>query len=98
MADKYTSHFFFTFDPFNQIFFILIAVESLPTTYTGGFPGARAVPSIDGNGAYLQGGQYLYELVCTSSSCTWTVMEQQLSRAVNWAVMMYLPSDYNCTN
>ena len=50
--------------------------------------------SISGKGAYLQCKQYLYELTCTSSSCDWSVMEQQLKKPVQFAVMMYLPTDY----
>ena len=74
----------------------LISVGSLPTTSDAydEFYGATALPSISGNGAYLQCRQYFYELSCTSSSCDWNVMEQQLKRPVQFAVMMYLPTDY----
>ena len=76
----------------------MIVVGSLPTMHDASFYGTIAMPSINGNGAYLQYHKYLYELTCTSSSCTWSVMEQELSSRVSWAVMMHLPSDYNCTN
>ena len=79
-------------------FSILIVVESLPTTHTSDFHGLKALPSTTGNGVYVQWAQHLYEMTCTSSSCTWSVMEQKLSPAVRWPVMMYLPSDYTCTN
>ena len=96
------SNFFLicNFDLISILFFILITVESLPTVHnldSYGIWGSRAVPSINGNGAYLQFKEHLYELSCTSSSCTWSLMEQKLS-LINDAVMMSLPSDYNCTN
>merc|ERR1711962_297818 len=71
-------------------------IGSLPTTSDAydEFYGATALPSISGNGAYLQCRQYFYELSCTSSSCDWNIMEQELKRPVQFAVMMYLPTDY----
>ena len=74
----------------------LILVESLPTTYDSTFNGARALPSVAGNGAYLQYKQYIYELSCTSTSCNWSVMAQKLSNSVTYAVMMNLPDGYTC--
>ena len=79
-------------------FFILIAVGSLPTTHDSNFVGARALPSTTGNGAYLQNEEFLYELSCTTSSCNWSEMTQQLSTPVYLAVMMYLPDSFTCTN
>ena len=58
------------------------------------FSGATVLPSISGKGAYLQCKEYFYELTCTSSSCDWNVMEQQLKKPVRFAAMMYLPTDY----
>ena len=74
-----------------------ISVGSLPTISNAydEFIGARALPSISGNGAYLQCRQYFYELTCTSSSCDWNVMEHQLTKPLQKAVMMYLPTDYS---
>ena len=76
----------------------LISVESLPTTYDSNFNGARVLPSLSGNGAYLQYKEYIYELTCTSTSCNWSVMTQKLTNSVNAAVMMYLPykEGYTC--
>ena len=74
-----------------------ISVESLPTTYDTNW-GARALPSLSGDGAYLQYEQYFYELSCSSTSCIWSKMEQELSNPVRSAVMMYLPNDYTCKN
>ena len=58
------------------------------------FSGATVLTSISGKGAYLQCKQYFYELTCTSLSCDWNVMEQQLKKPVQFAVMMYLATDY----
>ena len=58
--------------------------------------GIQALPSITGNGAIVQGWQYFYELVCSSTSCKWTRMKKELSSPVSFAVMMYLPKDYTC--
>ena len=74
----------------------MISVGSLPSTYTSSFLGARALPSLSGRGAYLQRDNYFYELKCTTSSCSWNVMDQQLSTSVTTAVMMYLPAEYTC--
>ena len=74
----------------------LISVESLPTTYDTSFYGARALPSLSGDGAYLQKSQYFYELSCSSTSCSWSMMEQELTKPVQNTVMMYLPNDHTC--
>jgi len=70
-------------------------IGSLPTTHDDDFYGA--LPSTTGNGAYLQKEAFLYELICSSSSCNWSEMTQQLSTPVNGAVMMYLPDIFTCT-
>merc|ERR1719350_728226 len=72
-------------------------IGSLPTTHHFNFVGARALLSITGNGAYLQMQEFLYELKCTTSSCNWSEMTQQLSTPVYHAVMMYLPDSFTCT-
>ena len=74
----------------------LFSVDDLPTTHERNFLGARALPSVTGNGAYVQFQEYLYELVCTSTACQWNIMEKQLTTGVYDAVMMYLPQDYTC--
>lgn len=75
-------------------------VESLPTKgyhgLTEAFEGARALPSMTGNGVYLRWGQVLFGLSCNLSSCTWSVLQQQLHPSVTLFVMMYLPDDYAC--
>ena len=72
-----------------------ISVTSLPKKYERrSFSGARALPSLSGNGVYLQKQQYLYEHVCSTSSCNWTIMEKQLKNPVSYATLMYLPHDY----
>ena len=84
------------FDLISISFFILIAVGSLPTTHHSDFWGARTLPSTTGNGAYLQLKQFLYELRCTTSSCNWSEMTQQLSTPVRFAVIFHLPDSFNC--
>ena len=74
----------------------LFSVDNLPTTHESSFWGARALPSIMGNGAYVQLKKYFYELVCSSTACQWNIMEKQLTTGVYNAVMMYLPQDYTC--
>merc|ERR1719278_170483 len=73
-------------------------IGSLPTSDTSNFYGARALPSTTGNGAYLQMNEFLYELRCTTASCTWSVMEQKLTTKVYHGVMINLPYDFTCTN
>merc|ERR1711976_936432 len=60
-------------------------IGSLPTTHESSFHGARALPSLSGNGAYLQHNQYFYELTCTSASCNWNIMDQTLTNSVKTA-------------
>ena len=74
----------------------LFSVDDLPTTHDSDFWGARALPSITGNGAYVQNKKHFYELVCSSTACQWNIMETQLTTSVRYAVMLYLPQDYTC--
>ena len=73
--------------------FIYMSVASLPDKRYGY---ARALPSVSGNGAYLQDGTHLYELNCNSTSCNWSIMEQKLTRSTFPNIMSYLPPDYDC--
>lgn len=70
-------------------------IEALPDTYSSYF-GARAVQSVSGTGAYLQYEKNFFELICSSTSCNWSIMEETLTTSVNYAVMMYLPDGYTC--
>jgi len=71
-------------------------IGALPTTHDSNFFGARALPSLAGDGAILQAGKNLYELTCTSTFCNWSIMEKQLRNPAYEAVMMYLPPGYTC--
>jgi len=74
-------------------------IESLPWTddLIGlDFYGARALPSLAGNGAILQHAEKLYELKCSTSSCNWKILWQTLIKPVSGAVMMYLPPGHSC--
>ena len=76
--------------------FFLISVSDLPNKYYDHLPGASALSSLSGNGAYLQHQQHFYELVCSTKSCNWTIMEKKLKTPVIYATSMYLPHDYTC--
>lgn len=65
-----------------------------PSTSSNGGP--RALPSLDGKGAFLQHGENFFELTCDTSSCTWSVMDQTLDVGRVGGVMMYLPSTFEC--
>jgi hypothetical protein len=61
------------------------------------------VPSPDGTGVVLIGGSYamnlLYELKCSSTTCKWSLMEQQLQVRREHSVAMYVPSSFGvCEN
>ena len=58
------------------------------------FDGARAVTSASGQGAIVQHNEYLYELKCEISGCSWSILAQNLDLGVQLAVMMTLPPDY----
>ena len=68
-----------------------ILVDSLPMHRGSDFDGVRALPSLPGNGAYLQCKKRFYELSCNSITCNWSYMDQELTTAVKYPVMMYLP-------
>ncbi len=76
-------------------FFFIISVARLPTDYYDAFNGARAVTSTNGQGAIVQHKEHFYELVCEVSGCAWRILPNQLNQAVEGAVMMTLPSEYN---
>ena len=76
--------------------FFFISVSDLPNKYYDHFTGASALPSLSGNGAYLQHQQHFYELVCNTNSCDWIIMEKKLKTPVVYATSMYLPHDYTC--
>ena len=75
--------------------FIYMSVASLPDKRYE-YNVARALPSVSGNGAYLQARQHFYELICNSTSCNWSIMEQKLTRSTFPDIMSYLPPDYDC--
>ena len=77
-----------------EVSIVLILVQSLPSVYdTAGFPGAKALTSMSGKGAYLQHQEYLYELTCDVINCTWSIMTQKLAHPVKGAIMMYFPPE-----
>jgi len=71
-------------------------IPDIPSPYSPSKDGPRAVPSLDGKGAFLQNGENFFELTCDTSSCTWSVMDQTLDVGRKGVVMMYLPSVFEC--
>jgi len=71
-------------------------IPDIPSPYSPSSDGPRALPSLDGKGAFLQHGENFFELTCDTSSCTWSVMDQTLDVGRNGVVMMYLPSGFEC--
>jgi hypothetical protein len=81
----------------NSYFVIVFAGPNLPKITDE----AAMVPTPDGTGVVLIGGSAtrkdLYELKCSSSSCNWSLMEQQLSVHRSLHVVMYVPDSFvNC--
>ena len=58
--------------------------------------GARALPTLTGDGAILQTTQYVYQLNCNASACNWEKLQKKLSLPVTFAVTMILPEEYTC--
>ena len=73
------------------LYWYFILVDSLPMHRGSDFDGVRALPSLSRNGAYLQCKKRFYELSCNSTTCNWSYMDQELTTAVKYPVMMYLP-------
>ena len=72
------------------------SVPDIPSPYTPSFDGPAALTSLDGKGAFLQHGEFFFELTCDTSSCTWSVMDQTLDVGRFGSVMTYLPSGFEC--
>jgi len=76
--------------------------ESLPITYTDRYPGSKALPSLSGQGVYLQFDSHFYEFTCDENSCQWAVMENpkipipKTTDPLRYSVMMYLSTEYTC--
>jgi len=78
----------------NLMHIFSISVSDLPIS--ANYPSTMAtITSLDGKGVYVQYNEKFYELDCTTT-CTWTVMSQTLPKAVNHAIMMYLPPEVTC--
>ena len=73
-----------------------LSVQDVPSPYRSTFNGPHAVTSVDGNGAYVQQNDKFFELKCTTSECSWSLMDQKLDVGRDSAVLMYLPADFEC--
>ena len=82
----------------NVMVALMISVSSLPTDHVSSFFGAEALPSLSGQGAYLQHEMFFYELSCDSTSCNWSILTQQLGQPVIGARIMYLPPGFGREN
>ena len=52
--------------------------------------------SASGQGAIVQMGEYIYELICEINNCSWSIWAQKLDLGVYSPVMMNLGNDYAC--
>ena len=72
------------------------SVQEIPSPYVSTYNGPSAVTSVDGYGAYLQQNDHFFELSCTASKCSWSLMDQKLDVGRDSAVLMYLPANFEC--
>ena len=52
------------------------SVQDIPSPYDptrGNSP--RAITSVDGSGAYVQQNDHVFELACSTSKCSWSLMD-----------------------
>ena len=75
---------------------VYLTVQDIPSPYVSTYHGPRAITSVDNNGAYLQQNDHFFELTCSTSKCSWSLMDQKLDVGRDGAVLMYLPADYEC--
>ena len=59
-----------------------------------GYGYGAAIQTTDG--VIFNNDKGLYRLTCSSTSCVWNRMEQELQPGGNGGVMMYLPPYYSC--
>ena len=76
--------------------FIFFSVQEIPSPYVSTYNGPSAVTSVDGYGAYLQQNDHFFELLCTVSKCSWSLMDQKLDVGRDSAILMYLPANFEC--
>ena len=70
-------------------FLKIVLVGDLPSAFnTHCGAGSFAMTSKDGQGAYVQRGTDIFELMCTADDCTWTTMPS------NGGVAMHLTEDW----
>ena len=73
------------------------SVQEIPSPYVSTYNGPSAVTSVDGYGAYLQQNDHFFELTCTASKCSWSLMDQKLDVGRrDSAILMYLPANFEC--
>ena len=71
-------------------------VQEIPSPYVSTYNGPSAITSVDGYGAYLQQNNHFFELSCTASKCSWSLMDQKLDVGRDSAILMYLPANFEC--
>ena len=75
-----------------------LKVSDLPDnhpTYPS-YGGARAMPTLTGDGIILQHKQYFYQLNCDQNTCSWEILEEELSEPAHYGATMILPAKYTC--
>ena len=80
----------------NDDLFLSFLVPDIPGPYGEWEWGPRAVTSVDGYGAYLQNGDHLFELSCSTLECSWSLMSQKLQVGRRGTVLMTLPPSFEC--
>ena len=71
-------------------------VTDIPSPYISTVEGPTGVTSVDGKGAYVQQDDKFFELTCSKSACSWSLMNQTLKVGRDSAVLMYLPHGFPC--
>ena len=76
-------------------FLKIVLVGDLPSAFnTHCGAGSFAMTSKDRQGAYVQRGTDIFELMCTADDCTWTTMPTKFSTDLKWGVAMHLTEDW----
>ena len=60
------------------------------------FHGAKALPTLSGDGAILHYRNYFYKLICTNRSCNWRKIDLEVNHSLYGGILMYLPPALIC--
>ena len=59
--------------------------------FGGAHYGAKAIVSSSGGGVVVQSYEFLYQLTCDCTNCTWTKMPEKLKHGLRWGITTSLP-------